>query len=109
MTEMTSRDGLALVLTTESDGDRARAIAEALIERRLAACVTLRDVRSVYRWDDRVEDGAEVELVVKTTMGGVTMAIAAITELHSYALPEIVVLDAQASASYARWVDSEVD
>lgn len=109
MAEMTSRDRLALVLTTESDRDRARTIAEGLIERRLAACVTLRDVRSVYRWDGRVEDGAEVELVVKTTMDGVAAAVAAITELHSYSLPEIVVLDAEASASYARWVDSEVD
>lgn len=108
MHEVTSTEPIALVLTTEADRGRARTLARSLVDRKLAACVSVRAVESVYRWEDEVVDGAEVEVVVKTTPIGVAAVCAAIDELHSYDLPEIVVLDAVASAAYGGWVVGEV-
>lgn len=108
MTATTPSSSIALVLTTESDRHRARSLAHALIERRLAACVSMRDVESVFRWDGQLVDDSEVELVIKTTPDRVIGLCAAIVELHSYDLPEVVVLHAAAAQGYGRWVRDEV-
>ena len=99
---------LALVLTTEGDTERASQLAETLIDRRIAACVTMQEIRSLYRWEGEVVEDAEVQLVIKTDVAAVSSVRATIDELHSYDLPEIVVLDASASAEYSRWVAGEV-
>ncbi len=99
---------LVLVLTTEGDTERASQLAETLIDRRIAACVTMQEIRSLYRWEGEVVEDAEVQLVIKTDVATVPSVRATIDELHSYDLPEIVVLDASASAEYARWVAGEV-
>ena len=104
-----TEDGrLALVLTTEGDRERASELAETLIDLSIAACVTMQEIRSLYRWEGEVVEDAEVQLVIKTDVATVPSVRATIDELHSYDLPEIVVLDAMASAEYARWVAGEV-
>lgn len=99
---------ISVVLTTEQDDALATALARRLLASRAAACVSLLEIRSLYRWEGEVTDSSEVQLVVKTTRGGARGVLAIIAEHHSYDLPEIVVLDASASSSYARWVADEV-
>ena len=104
-----SLPGVAIVMTTEASGDIARSLARTLVERRVAACASFCEVESVYRWNgDIVEDG-EVQLTIKTSPTSVDGLVAAIAELHSYDVPEILVLEAHAAASYAAWVSGEVD
>lgn len=82
-----------LVMTTAESPDQARSIAEALVEQRLAACVQiLPGVRSIYRWQDKLRDDAEILLLIKTTIAGFESVSAAIREMHSYELPEILAL-----------------
>lgn len=82
-----------LVLTSAESQDQARSIATALVERRLAACVQLLPgMRSIYRWQDRLQDEEEILLLIKTTGAGFESVRAAIRELHSYELPEILAL-----------------
>lgn len=100
---------IGIVLTTESSHERAGALAEALVERRAAACVTLVPVRSSYRWDGEVRTEDEVQLVIKTDPARIAALTAAIAELHTYDLPEILVLGASASPAYAEWIGSEVE
>ena len=52
---MTETSRLVVALTTEGDQGRAEALAEALLERRLVACVSLQPQRSMYRWNGRLE------------------------------------------------------
>jgi periplasmic divalent cation tolerance protein len=99
---------VVLVLTTEGDHERASALARALVDRRLAACVTMHEIRSVYRWEGSVVDGGEIQVVAKATRASVPALCRAITELHSYDLPELVVLEGRASAAYRQWVADEV-
>ena len=85
MTETTS---LVLVLTTEGDQGRAEALAEALLERRLVACVSFQLQHSMYRWKGRMERESEVQLLLKTTPCCLDALHQAVMELHSYETPE---------------------
>lgn len=97
-----------IVLTTIDDPERARALARALVGRGLAACVNIVDrVHSVYRWQGAVETAEELLLVIKTVASQVEPLEQAIRELHSYALPEFVVLPVDTAApEYLRWITS---
>jgi len=86
----------------------ARAFARGLVERRLAACVNLVALRSVYRWQGKVEDAGEVLCVVKTTAPRVRALEKHVREEHPYDCPEFVVLTpAQVASSYLRWLVDE--
>ncbi len=94
---------LRLILTTEADQTRAEVLAETLIERRLAACVSLMPVQSCYRWQGEIERSQEVQLLIKTSPHRLEELLAALQSLHSYDTPEILQMAAQAEAAYAAW------
>lgn len=98
-----------IALTTVGSVDEGRKLAR-LVERRLAACVNLiPNVVSVYRWQGVVEEAAEVLLVMKTAAETLPALEAALRELHSYDVPEFVVLDVQsASRPYLEWLLNSV-
>jgi periplasmic divalent cation tolerance protein len=100
-----------IVLTTAGSAEEARKIALHLIENRLAACVNLIPrVESIYRWQGKVESAAEWLLLVKTTAKRVPAVRDAIGELHSYELPECIVLPIEdGSAPYLQWLGETVD
>ncbi len=101
---------LLAVMTTIDDSERAAEIARALVEQKLAACVQISPIRSVYRWDGEVQDDPELRLLIKTTRDRYAAVEALLKELHSYDLPAVVALDvAAASPEYADWVASECD
>jgi periplasmic divalent cation tolerance protein len=82
-----------LVLTTAPDRETATRIARTVVEGSLAACVNLLPgVRSIYRWQGRIEESDEVLLVLKTTAARLLELERAIGELHPYEVPEFVVL-----------------
>ncbi|WP_119291106.1 divalent-cation tolerance protein CutA [Azohydromonas sediminis] len=96
------------VVTTCATRDEALRIAHALVERRLAACVQLSAIDSVYRWDGQVQQDPEVRLVVKTLEARYSEVERAIRELHPYALPQIVAVRLDhALPAYADWIVAE--
>lgn len=99
-----------LVLTTAGSENEARKIAFALVERRLAACVNIVPrIHSVYRWQDKVESAEEFLLIIKTTRGREEQVKSSMKELHSYELPECIVIGIDGgSAEYLRWVSESV-
>jgi periplasmic divalent cation tolerance protein len=94
---------LRVVLTTEADQIKADALAEQLITRRLAACITSMPVQSCYRWQGKIERAEEVQLLIKTTSDRLEELLSALEALHSYDTPEILQMAAQAGAAYAAW------
>jgi periplasmic divalent cation tolerance protein len=98
-----------IVLTTAGTREEADKIARALVERRLAACVNVVPIDSVYRWKEKVENAQEWLLLVKTTAEAFDDVEAAIQELHSYELPECVVLPIEGgSEEYLEWIGDNV-
>src|SRR5690349_16158655 len=99
-----------LVLTTAGSEPEARKIAEALVERRLVACVNiLTRVQSVYRWEGRVEQAEECLLLIKTVRAREEEVRSAISELHSYELPECIAIPIEGgSVEYLKWLSEAV-
>jgi len=96
-----------LITTVDSD-DLATKLAETLISERLAACVQQVPIKSHYRWEGKVHCDAEIMLYIKTSVGAVDEAIAAIEKIHSYDVPEIITLQVTGgSTAYLNWIDSE--
>lgn len=99
-----------IVLTTCGSEEEADRIAHYLVENRLAACVNvIPRIKSIYRWQGKVESSEERLLVVKTTAEQFTQIQDAIKELHSYELPECIAIAINdGSAAYLEWVEENV-
>lgn len=99
-----------IVLTTAGSHEEARKIAEVLVERRLAACVNIvSSLESVYRWQGKVERAAEWLLIIKTIESAFGKVRDTIAELHSYDLPECILLALEdGSAAYLEWIGDAI-
>ncbi len=98
-----------VALVTAPDEATAASLARAFVEARLAACVNLVPrIRSIYRWQDRVEDEAEVLMIVKTRRALVAALETRLLELHPYDTPELLVLPVEHGApDYLAWIAEE--
>jgi len=99
-----------LVLSTAGSEQEAGTIADALLERRQAACVNiLPKIASVYRWQGKIERAEEWILLIKTTRDALEQARQTIQELHSYAVPECISIPIEnGSTSYLEWLGESV-
>jgi periplasmic divalent cation tolerance protein len=97
---------VVLVFSTVPDDERAEALARTLVDENLAACVSLcRPMLSIYRWKGKVESSAERQLVIKTTRDRLPTLEARLKALHSYELPEFIVVPVEGgSEEYLSWV-----
>jgi periplasmic divalent cation tolerance protein len=93
---------VALCTTAPGDADR---IARFLVEERLAACVNIMPVRSCYLWEGKLNLEGEELLIIKTEERMVEQLMSRIIELHSYKVPEIIVLPiVDGYPSYLHWI-----
>jgi periplasmic divalent cation tolerance protein len=95
-----------VVLTTIGADADALALARTLVDERLAACVNvLPPMTSVYRWQGRIDEDQERQIVIKTARKRLTALEERLRQLHPYELPEFLVLSASGgSEGYLRWV-----
>ena len=95
-----------VVLITAPSSEEGEAIARALVEEKLAACVNvIPSVTSLYRWRGELQREGEVLLVVKSRRGLFDRLAARVRELHSYQVPEIIALPViLGDEDYLRWL-----
>ena len=100
-----------LILTTVPGDDRAEVLARTLVEERLAACVNLSGpMVSIYQWKGTVQRDVERQMVIKTMRWRLHAVEARLRELHTYELPEFIVLPIESgSEAYLRWIKDTVD
>ncbi len=98
-----------IVLSTAGSEQEAHKIAHILVKRRLAACVNiLPRVQSIYRWKGKIESAQEWLLLIKTRADKFPAVRDAIGELHSYEVPECIVLEIEdGSLPYLQWLQEE--
>ncbi len=102
-------DDAILVHTTTATAESARTIARALVAERLAGCVQIHAVESVYRWEGAAQTDAEFALQCKTVRSRYDAVAACIRRHHTYELPEIVVTAiAGGSKEYLAWIEESV-
>ena len=100
---------VVLILTTVPAAARAETIARSLVDERLAACVNvLSTMTSFYRWQGRIEQEEERQIVIKTTRDRVPAVQTRLRDLHAYEVPEFLVLPvSDGSTGYLDWVRNE--
>ncbi|MEM1410532.1 MAG: divalent-cation tolerance protein CutA [Pseudomonadota bacterium] len=96
---------LALVTTTVSSRADAERLARALVDAKLAACVQISRVTSIYRWEGITQE-EEFRLDCKTPGSLAERLTAKIAALHPYDVPEILCFEGKPSKSYAKWAAS---
>jgi periplasmic divalent cation tolerance protein len=99
--------GVYVVLITAPRG-KGKEIARKLVEERLAACVNIASVESVYWWQGKIEEDNEDLLVVKTSAEKIEELVRRVKEIHPYEVPEIIALPVAACLhDYCKWVREE--
>lgn len=99
-----------VVHCTCPDEDVARHIAAMLVKQRLAACVNLLpQVMSVYRWQDKIEQGQEVLMLIKSDTAHFEMLKETILDMHPYELPEIIGVPIhEGHPEYLAWIKNNL-
>jgi periplasmic divalent cation tolerance protein len=95
-----------LVLTTAANPEEARVLGRALVDEQLAACATLIPaVESIYRWKGTIESSVETMVLLKTDVDRVAALETRLKQLHSYEVPEFLVLPIETgSRAYLDWM-----
>ena len=99
-----------IVLTTCESSQDAQTIAETLVEKRLAACVNiLPGLKSIYRWQGKVENATELLLLIKTRRGLFEQLSAELARIHPYEVPEVIALPLiDGAPAYLGWLEKEL-
>ena len=99
-----------VAFVTCPDEECALKLGRSLVEKRLAACVNVvQGVRSIYRWEDQVQQDSEVLLVVKTRADRVAALTETVQKEHPYDVPEVIVLPVEeGSKPYLDWIDESL-
>jgi periplasmic divalent cation tolerance protein len=104
-------ENYVLVLTTLPVDHDADQFARALVEERLAACVSvLLPMRSTYTWQGVIENAEERQVVIKTVKTRLQVLQARIRELHPYDVPEFLVVPVvDGNADYLAWLSNSTE
>ena len=103
--------GALIVVTTVGTEEEANQMAEEMVARRHSACVNIVPVhRSIYRWQGKICDDREYLLIIKTLEHEYEAVEAAVQELHSYELPEILAFQVgRGEARFLDWIAQSLD
>lgn len=95
-----------VVMTTESTLEEANNLGRTLVEERLVACATLLPVvQSIYHWNDQIQSAPETMVLLKTTADKLEALEARLRQLHTYHVPEFLVLPVEHSSTvYTEWL-----
>jgi periplasmic divalent cation tolerance protein len=95
-----------VVFITASNEDEASRISRGLVDAGLAGCVNIvGNIRSIYRWQGKIENEAEVLMIAKTRRSLFTVLSEKVKELHSYSVPEIIAVPiVEGSEDYINWL-----
>ncbi len=98
-------EALVVYITAPNEEEAAK-IAKILVEERLAGCVNIvKDIRSIYSWQGKLEDEKEVLMIVKTRLKLFSALTSKVKELHSYTVPEVIAMPiVDGSEEYIKWL-----
>ncbi len=99
-----------VVFVTAPDEDTAASIAKAIVGEGLAACANIvKDIRSIYKWQGKMEDESEVLMIAKTSRDKFEDLAKKVEDMHPYDVPEIIAVPiTQGSDPYIKWLSEAV-
>ena len=97
-----------LLKTTEYNKKSAKKIAKLLINKNLAACVSLKDIYSVYKWQGKIEKVNEVEITIKSKPKLKNDLIVFLKKMTTYDVTQIILKKFNSEKKYINWVRKSV-
>ena len=95
---------MTLIYITCKDKKEAEKISNHLLRKRLIACANIFPIKSMYWWKGKIENQKEVLVIAKTLGKNYEKIKKEVSKLHSYSVPCILKIDAEANESYGKWV-----
>ncbi len=94
-----------IVITTCGSKERAESLAKLILEARLAACIQMSEISSLYHWEGNIANDNEVKLLIKTRKELYDKLETLIAINHEYEVPEIIMIPIEkGSAAYLDWI-----
>ena len=94
-----------ILITTESNEKRAKNIAKLLLKKKLAACVSLKEIYSIYEWEGEIQEVSEVEIIIKSKPKLKKILIAFLKKMTSYEVSQIIYKNFNSEKQYMNWVN----
>tara|TARA_B100000401_G_C52404140_1_gene530322 strand:+ start:175 stop:489 length:315 start_codon:yes stop_codon:yes gene_type:complete len=95
---------ILLLITTEYNKRKAKKIAKVLLKKKLAACISLKDIHSIYNWEGKIEEVNEVEITIKSKPELKYALIAFLKKMTTYDVPQIICKKFNSEKKYFDWV-----
>jgi periplasmic divalent cation tolerance protein len=95
---------LGIVYITAGNMENASEIARELVTKKLAACVNMFPVSSIYRWNGKIEEDSEIAMFVKTDSSRFQEIIKLVKSLHTYEMPAIEFWGIEGEQEYLNWI-----
>ena len=95
-----------LVITTEQNKKVAKKIAKLILKKKLAACVSLKDIYSIYEWEGKIEEVNEVEIIIKSKPELKKALMIFLQKITSYDVPQIVYKKFSSEKKYINWLNN---
>tara|TARA_B100000900_G_C20138854_1_gene537088 strand:- start:16 stop:342 length:327 start_codon:yes stop_codon:yes gene_type:complete len=94
-----------ILITTESNEKRAKNIAKLLLKKKLAACVSLKEIYSIYEWEGEIQEVSEVEIIIKSKPKLKKILISFLKKMTSYEVSQIIYKNFNSEKQYMNWVN----
>ena len=99
---------LLLLLTTVPNKLLAEQIAKELIERKLSACISIKEIISIYKWQENIEENNEFELTIKSLPENLNELTLILKEKSTYEVPELIYKIFDSENSYFQWIKESI-
>ena len=99
---------LLLLITTTPNQLSAEQISKELIENKLAACISIKEIKSIYIWQGNIEDSKEFELTIKSIPENLNKITLFLKEKITYEIPEIIYKIFDSENSYFQWLEESI-
>lgn len=94
-----------IIVSTYPDKKTVTKTANELVKKRLAACVNISKISSIYPWKGKIENTSEFLVLFKTTQKNKNALKKAIKKMHPYDIPEIVEINISSiNQPYLKWL-----
>ena len=100
---------LLILITTVPNQLLADQIAKELIKGKLAACVSLKEIKSIYKWQGNIEENKEIEITIKSLPENLNELILILKEKISYEIPQLIYKIFDSEKSYFQWMKKSIN
>ena len=97
-----------IMITTESSKTNALRLAKLLVQKKLAACISIKQIFSIYEWEDQIEETKEFEIIIKSKPEFKDDLIKFLRQISTYDVPQIIYKKYHSENKYYEWLNKTI-